>query len=42
MVEQLLSSIQVDSPEALREFLMEQQAQQAKFSGPFLRVYGAF
>ena len=35
LVEQLLSSIQVDSPEALREFLMEQQAQQAKFSGPF-------
>lgn len=33
LVERLLSSIQVDSPEELLEFFMGQQAQQAKFTG---------
>lgn len=35
LVEQLLSSMQMESPEELLEFFMGQQAQQAKFSGPF-------
>lgn len=35
LVEQLLSSMQLESPEELLEFFMGQQAQQAKFSGPF-------
>lgn len=35
MVERLLSSMQMESPDDLLEFFMGQQASQAKFSGPF-------
>lgn len=35
LVEQLLSSVHIDSPEELLVLLKDQQAEQAKFSGPF-------